>query len=92
MMPHIAMKLNLSLAKRMPIGVKCVAFISASSSSSSASEKKKRKKKKSALSSKEPQMSNATIAAGKAYDETDILYVDKLLMKAMAIPREITRA
>ena len=63
--------------------VKCVAFISASSSSSSASEKKKRKKKKSALSSKEPQMSNATIAAGKAYDETDILYVDKLLMKAM---------
>ena len=63
--------------------VKCVAFISASSSSSSASEKKKRKKKKSSLSSKEPQMSNATIAAGKAYDETDILYVDKLLMKAM---------
>ena len=56
--------------------VKCVAFVSASSSSSSGAEKKKKTPKKSA-SSKQP---NST---GKSYDETDILYVDKLLMKAM---------
>ena len=66
--------------------VKCVAFVSASSSSSSSSsavkKKENKRNKKNKTSSKQATVRN-TIIDDKTYDESEIVYVDKLLLKAM---------